>query len=202
MELVRGGDLFDSIVVKSKYSEVDARVVLVQLLSAVQYLHTNDIIHRDLKPENILLMTPGEVSHAHPALGLGVGNSSGNGNTCNASDDVVIRITDFGLAKRATQEGLKTFCGTPQYFAPEVLKRRSSAAGAGRYGKAADMWSIGVILFILLSGTFPFDEDALFDQECIYVLGVYMCVLCVSIVTLTDCYSELYVCRLLVLSTQ
>lgn len=54
-----------------------------------------------------------------------------------------VKITDFGLAKRATSEGLKTFCGTPQYFAPEVLRRRHSTLGNGRYGREADMWSIG-----------------------------------------------------------
>lgn len=54
-----------------------------------------------------------------------------------------MKITDFGLAKRATSEGLKTFCGTPQYFAPEVLRRRHSTLGNGRYGREADMWSMG-----------------------------------------------------------
>lgn len=54
-----------------------------------------------------------------------------------------VKITDFGLAKRATSEGLKTFCGTPQYFAPEVLRRRNTTHGTGRYGREADMWSIG-----------------------------------------------------------
>lgn len=152
MELVRGGDLFDSIVVRGRYTEEQARDTMTQIFSAVQYLHNNDIIHRDLKPENILLMEPdgGGGSVVPGASPVDKGNQ--------------VRITDFGLAKKTTQEGLKTFCGTPQYFAPEVLKRRSSVTGAGRYGKAADMWSLGVILFILLSGTFPFDEDALFDQ--------------------------------------
>lgn len=144
MELVRGGDLFDSIVVRGRYTEAQARSSMKQIFSAVQYLHSNDIIHRDLKPENILLMEPDS--------------------NAGIEENSQVRITDFGLAKKTTQEGLKTFCGTPQYFAPEVLKRRSSVTGAGRYGKAADMWSLGVILFILLSGTFPFDEDALFDQ--------------------------------------
>lgn len=65
-----------------------------KLFSAVSYLHANNIIHRDLKPENILLSS--------------------------VSSDTEIILTDFGLAKRANQEGLKTFCGTPQYFAPEV----------------------------------------------------------------------------------
>jgi serine/threonine protein kinase len=63
-------------------------------------------VHRDLKPENILLV--------------------------HKDCDVEVKITDFGLAKRTTREGLKTFCGTPQYFAPEVLKRRNSVLGTGR----------------------------------------------------------------------
>lgn len=88
MELVRGGDLFDRIVERGRYSEDSARAVMKRVLSAVSYLHSKDIIHRDLKPENILLLDP--------------------------SDDTEIKITDFGLAKRTNQEGLKTFCGTPQ----------------------------------------------------------------------------------------
>lgn len=63
-------------------------------------------VHRDLKPENILLVSK--------------------------ESDVDAKITDFGLAKRTDKEGLKTFCGTPQYFAPEVLRRRNSKLGIGR----------------------------------------------------------------------
>ena len=111
---------------------------MVKILSAVSYLHRNSIIHRDLKPENILLVS--------------------------SSDDTEIKLTDFGLAKKADHDGLKTFCGTPQYFAPEVLRRKGTVNGEGRYGTAADMWSLGVVLYILLTGTFPFDEDHLFDQ--------------------------------------
>eukprot|EP01041_Mallomonas_annulata_P004441 gene4441-8852_t len=138
MELVRGGDLFDRIVERGKYDESNARIVMQKILSAVEYLHKKNIVHRDLKPENILLV--------------------------DSSNDTEVKITDFGLAKRTNQEGLKTFCGTPQYFAPEVLKRKGTVMGTGRYGHEADMWSLGVVLYILLSGSFPFDEDNLFDQ--------------------------------------
>ena len=134
MELVQGGDLFDRIIQKGNYTEIDTRRVMRRLLAAVHYLHESSgygIVHRDLKPENILL-----TSHA---------------------SDIDVKLTDFGLAK---QDGdLKTFCGTPQYFAPEVLRRRHTVKGNGRYGKQADMWSLGVILYVLLTGSPPFDSD-------------------------------------------
>jgi hypothetical protein len=85
---------------------------------------------RDLKPENILCSSPTQ-----------------------------LKLADFGLAKIVKADGLKTFCGTPAYFAPEVLQRRGTLAGVGRYGKPADCWSLGVILYILLTGRPPFDAD-------------------------------------------
>mmetsp|Transcript_825 Transcript_825/g.1706 ORF Transcript_825/g.1706 Transcript_825/m.1706 type:complete len:1233 (+) Transcript_825:106-3804(+) len=138
MELIRGGDLFDRIVERERYTEVQARRLFRRILTAVHYLHEDrGIVHRDLKPENILVV--------------------------DRRSDVNIKLTDFGLAKNMTAEGLKTFCGTPQYFAPEVLRRRHTVKGDGRYGKEIDCWSIGVILFILLSGSPPFDVSAGFD---------------------------------------
>ena len=144
MELVSGGDLFDRIIDQGKYPESRARAVMRMLLEAVKYLHDNNIIHRDLKPENILLV--------------------------DESYNSQVKLTDFGLAKKASHEGLKTFCGTPQYFAPEVLERKevgnvpNSKTQNNRYGFKADMWSLGVVLYIMLSGSFPFDEENLYDQ--------------------------------------
>lgn len=135
MELLPGGDLFDRIVDKGIYTETQARQVMRRLLAAVHYLHEScNVVHRDLKPENILL--------------------------CTSDNDVHIKLTDFGLAKTIDEQGLRTFCGTPQYFAPEVLHRQHTVAGRGRYGKEADLWSAGVILYILLSGTPPFDVQS------------------------------------------
>ena len=139
MELLHGGDLFDRIVKKGRYSEVESRRVMRRMLAAVHYLHQErDIVHRDLKPENLLCVS--------------------------GSDDVTVKLTDFGLAKSITEDGLKTFCGTPLYFAPEVLRRRHTVAGSGRYGKEADMWSLGVILYILICGAPPFDANTIVDD--------------------------------------
>ena len=77
-------------------------------------------------------------------------------------DDVDCRITDFGLAKR--DNACKTFCGTPAYFAPEVLERQSSSAGEGEYGKEADMWSLGVLAYVVLSGAPAFDGNSMEDK--------------------------------------
>jgi serine/threonine protein kinase len=111
-------------------------------------INDNDVNARDLKPENILLVhrdSDVEVSQClctthicklHPSLNQPPTH-------VHPTNNHQVKITDFGLAKRATSEGLKTFCGTPQYFAPEVLRRRHSTMGTGRYGREADMWSIG-----------------------------------------------------------
>lgn len=133
MQFVEGGDLFDRIVKRKKYPERDARDVMSHLLSALAYLHARGIAHRDIKPENILLRT--------------------------AKSDVDVLLTDFGLAKGTAvgPHGCRTFCGTPQYLAPEVMERQNEddLALGGYDGAAADIWSVGVVLFVLLSGTQP-----------------------------------------------
>lgn len=126
---MEGGELFERIV-KSRISESTVKLYFYQILLAVQYLHDNGIIHRDLKLENVLL-------------------SSTNEECC-------IKITDFGQSKILGETSLmRTLCGTPTYLAPEVL----NTAGTGGYSKAVDYWSLGVILFICLSGYPPFSES-------------------------------------------
>jgi serine/threonine protein kinase len=136
MELVDGGDLFEHLESHGPFAEPDARAIMHQLFSALQYLHARHIVHRDLKPENILLATPAE--------------------------DADIKIADFGLARMISgTQMMKTACGTPGYVAPEVLQNKGYDSGA------VDIWSTGVILYILLCGFPPFYEEelpALFDQ--------------------------------------
>ena len=132
LELADGGELFDKILEKIKFSEKEAKIHFYQMLSAVQYLHQHNIAHRDLKPENILLS--------------------------NDDTNPLIKISDMGLSKLVDHTTfLQTFCGTPQYLAPEVLISR--VRGDGSYGFEVDMWALGVILYILLSGCPPFSPE-------------------------------------------
>lgn len=128
MELMTGGELFDRIIDKEKYSENEARDVIKSLCDALHYCHEMNIVHRDLKPENLLYQ--------------------------NESTDSTIKIADFGLAKLLSEDSLlmHTACGTPGYVAPEILKGLA-------YDKTVDLWSIGVILYILLCGFPPFYHD-------------------------------------------
>ena len=138
LELCTGGELFDRIVEKTVYTEVDARDLVKLLTSTIKYLHEHHIVHRDLKPENLLL--------------------------ANHRDDADIKIADFGLAMRHTKNDAPMLqpCGSPGYVAPEII-----ADPAVGYDKSVDIWSIGVITYILLCGYPPFqadDQDELFDQ--------------------------------------
>jgi len=138
MERVWGGELFQQIVQKKALSELEAKHVFRQLLEGVTYMHSKGVIHRDLKPENILVVR----SYATPPP---------------AADSILdVKIVDFGLSKIISEGAslAKTFVGTPQYWAPEVL---SVQDGGGTYDQAADLWGLGVVLFVMLSGRYPFD---------------------------------------------
>uniref|UniRef100_A0A7S2CGZ2 Protein kinase domain-containing protein n=1 Tax=Haptolina brevifila TaxID=156173 RepID=A0A7S2CGZ2_9EUKA len=132
MELVTGGELFDEIVARGSFTEKDAANVIGTLCSALQYLHAKKIVHRDLKPENILMSCKKE------ELPPG-------------STEPSIKVADFGLARLVSDKDMmRTACGTPGYVAPEVLKNKGYSSGA------VDLWSAGVILYILLCGFPPF----------------------------------------------
>lgn len=131
-ELVTGGELLDRVTEKGNYTEKDAASIIRQILSGVAYLHSKGIVHRDLKLENMIMLDD--------------------------RDDSPVKIADFGLSKFFSADNvLSTMCGSPQYVAPEVL---GVGDGVKEYSPAVDMWSVGVILFILLSGYSPFGERA------------------------------------------
>mmetsp|Transcript_28165 Transcript_28165/g.59936 ORF Transcript_28165/g.59936 Transcript_28165/m.59936 type:complete len:496 (+) Transcript_28165:18-1505(+) len=141
-EFCPGGDLLNRILTFGIYDEDLNRKLFHQLCSGIEYLHKNSVSHRDLKPENILLSSK------------------------EALPDLQVKIADLGLAQvyaKGTGEGHATFCGTPHYMAPEIiethLKNRTG------YGREVDLWSLGVILYIMLSGTPPFPDENL--QQCI-----------------------------------
>jgi len=93
LEFCSGGELFNLLLKKKKFTEEQTRFYAAQIVLALEYLHEKDIIYRDLKPENVLIDNFG-----------------------------YIRITDFGLSKRgATGEDAHSVCGTPEYLAPEIL---------------------------------------------------------------------------------
>lgn len=133
MERASNSDLSTYIAANGAIDEPQARIWFGQLCDAINYLHRMDIVHRDLKLENLLL-----------------------------TRDMQLKITDFGFAKwcssqsgRHTARTLsETYCGTAIYTAPEVIQHRPYNV------KAADIWSLGVILFILLNGSMPFDDSS------------------------------------------
>ncbi|CAK0899296.1 unnamed protein product [Prorocentrum cordatum] len=127
MELCEGGELFDKIIASGRFAEVEAAHVMQQVLRAIFYMHMNRICHRDLKPENFLLLT----KDTEPIL------------------NNVLKIIDFGLSHDFKPgEFMSTRAGTPFYVAPEVL--------TSRYTERCDLWSAGVIMYVLLCGYPPF----------------------------------------------
>lgn len=143
MELLEGGDLLQNIMQGGCFAEGHARRLFKLICEALSYLHGKDIVHRDLKPDNVLL-------------------TSKERSTC------LPKIADLGVAA-TYNSNLTTTCGTPHYFAPELVRGFKAPiiqepSGPVGYGKPVDMWSLGVVLYILLSGTPPFEADGLYDQ--------------------------------------
>ncbi|KAH0697504.1 hypothetical protein AABB24_004409 [Solanum stoloniferum] len=124
MELCEGGELLDRILSRGgKYSEDDAKTVMIQILKVVAFCHLQGVVHRDLKPENFLFTSKEE--------------------------NAQLKAIDFGLSDFVKpDERLNDIVGSAYYVAPEVLHRS--------YSTEADVWSIGVIAYILLCGSRPF----------------------------------------------
>jgi serine/threonine protein kinase len=134
LDFCAGGELFFHLGKLGKFPEPRARFYAAEILTALNYVHSLDIVYRDLKPENVLLTAQGH-----------------------------IRLTDFGLSKEGisnSSSGAHSFCGTPEYLAPEILSRQG-------HGRAVDWWSLGALLYEMLTGLPPFycqDRDKLFHK--------------------------------------
>lgn len=156
VDYVPGGELFDRIVSKSRYSEREACEVIAGLLSAIVFLHDHNIIHRDVKPENILLAsqesdTEIKLSDFGLAKVFEGGSESHLGTVGNDSNEFVVVISSPPTSPKSRRQRAYTTLGTDYYIAPEVLK------GEG-YGKPVDLWSVGVVTYILLCGFPPFSD--------------------------------------------
>lgn len=127
VECPEGGELFDRIVARKKYSENNSRELLRKLLRVVLELHKRHIVHRSITPQSIYLRK--------------------------RDDDTDILLGDFFFALKTTgNASLSAACGVPNYVAPEVLSGKP-------YSLACDMWSVGVVTFILLCGYPPFYHE-------------------------------------------
>ncbi|XP_015585252.1 protein kinase C isoform X2 [Cephus cinctus] len=133
MEYVNGGDLMFQIQRARKFDEARARFYAAEVTLALQFLHKHGVIYRDLKLDNILLDQEGHC-----------------------------KLADFGMCKEGIIDGATTttFCGTPDYIAPEILQEL-------QYGASVDWWALGVLMYEMMAGQPPFEadnEDDLFDS--------------------------------------
>jgi len=122
IDFYRGGELFFHLRKVNRFSEEQTQFFIGEVTLALGHLHSKDIIYRDIKPENILLHQSGHIC-----------------------------LTDFGLSKDLDPmlPEAHTFCGTPEYLAPEVIRKQG-------HGKAVDWWSLGILCFELSTGQPPF----------------------------------------------
>jgi len=135
MEPCLGGELWTLLRNNKRFDDRTASFYVACVILALEYLHSLGIIYRDLKPENLLL------------------DSSG-----------YVKLTDFGFAKQidlGAGERAWTFCGTPEYVAPEVITNKS-------HDTRADIWSLGILVFELLTGTPPFNGKKKGGQNTVY----------------------------------
>eukprot|EP01002_Notosolenus_urceolatus_P000484 NODE_1118_length_1571_cov_78.861367_g921_i0.p1 GENE.NODE_1118_length_1571_cov_78.861367_g921_i0~~NODE_1118_length_1571_cov_78.861367_g921_i0.p1 ORF type:complete len:464 (-),score=115.94 NODE_1118_length_1571_cov_78.861367_g921_i0:104-1495(-) len=143
LELVRGGELFDKIVALKHYSEDTAAQLARNLTQCIKYLNDQGVAHRDIKPENLMLR-----------------NKHVEGERLTEGLLTDIKLVDFGFAVRFDQRPFDECCGTPNFIAPEILQFGIFKTIPTGYTERCDMWSIGVLVYILLCGYPPFHDKS------------------------------------------
>lgn len=142
LEYVEGGDLYQRVQKKMKFSESVSAKFIQNMLEILKYIHSLNIVHRDIKPENILMTS--------------------------LEEDSEFKLCDFGLACISGDDQVLR-CGSPGYVAPEILMKK-------KYNNKVDVFSAGIILFIILSGRAPFygrnaNEILAKNRECVLVFN-------------------------------
>ncbi|KAG2783757.1 Serine/threonine-protein kinase [Phytophthora cactorum] len=143
-ELARGGELFEQIVAYGSFPELKARDVAREMASALSFLHRHGLVHKDIKPENILMSARVVDPNASGVFRRGSRHESSS----------LVKLADFGSAGPASATTNLEDIGTAAYLAPELLT-------SGVCTSACDMWALGCVLYIMLSGSHPFDLDGM-----------------------------------------
>lgn len=156
LEYCSGGELYDRLhdQPSRRYTEPEAARLVFKMLSAIAYCHRQGVSHRDLKLENFIFVTK--------------------------SPDSDLKLIDFGLSKKygSSIRRMSTMVGTPYYMAPEVVTGKDSG-----YTQACDVWSIGVITYMLLSGTPPFKGES--DHQVLQSVRVALAGVCACLAPTT-----------------
>lgn len=152
MEYLNGGDLY-SLLQKINCLEEDvARIYMSELVLALEYLHSLGIVHRDLKPDNILIAQDGHIKLTDFGLSkIGLMNSTSDLSGCERKETTLSKILG-GHTLDNSGRSQRSAVGTPDYLAPEILL-------GTQHGYAADWWSVGIILFELITGFPPFTAE-------------------------------------------
>lgn len=129
LEYAGNGEFFQILQNEKRFTEKKAAVYILQVCKALKYLQTFNIIHRDLKPENLL---------------LGCDNK--------------VKIADFGWAVKNVDKKRKTYCGTFEYLAPEIILKKN-------YDTGVDMWCLGILCYEFLVGSTPFESKTKSGRE-------------------------------------
>lgn len=157
-EYFPGKQLLDALVQGGRMQEHKVRAVMRQIIGAIDYCHRNSIVHRDLKIENIMIQETGQHRTSSVARNQSRENNPQRRNSDSTLDDptIQVKILDFGLSNfYKSNKLLSTYCGSLYFAAPELLHAKPY------YGPAVDVWSIGVVAYVLLCGNLPFDSHCM-----------------------------------------